>query len=82
MEKKIGTISILISARNAVNEVNALLSLYADIVYLRTGVPMREDALYIILLIVKSDADNINALTGKLGRLKSVKVKSNLIKSV
>ena len=58
-----------------------LLSSFADIVIARQGVPLREEELHVISLVVKSDADTINALTGKLGRLKNVKVKSILIKT-
>jgi putative iron-only hydrogenase system regulator len=82
MEKKIGTISIVVLRRETVNEVNALLSNYAAIIQARQGVPLHEDGLHVISLIVKSDADTINAMTGKLGKLKGIKVKSILLKSV
>jgi len=81
MKKQIGTISILILSREVVEAVNMLLSSFADIVIARQGVPLREEELHVISLVVKSDADTINALTGKLGRLKNVKVKSILIKT-
>ena len=81
MEKKIGTISILILNRDVVEAVNVLLSSFADIIIARQGIPLREDDLHVISLVVKSDADAINALTGKLGRLKGLKVKSILIKT-
>ena len=81
MEKKIGIISIVIFNRNIVEEVNALLSAYADMILSRNGMPLREEQLCLISLEVKSDADTINALTGKLGKLKGVKVKSLLIKT-
>ena len=82
MEKKIGTVSIVVLHREIVNEVNALLSNYAAIIHARQGIPLHEDALYVISLVVKSDADTINALTGKLGKLKGIKVKSILLKSI
>jgi putative iron-only hydrogenase system regulator len=58
------------------------LSSFADIIVARQGIPMRDDNVYIISLVVKSNADTINALTGKLGKIKEVKVKSILIKTV
>jgi putative iron-only hydrogenase system regulator len=79
MEKRIGTVSILVTNRNVVHDVNALLSAYADHIVLRTGLPMREENVYVITLIVRSAPDIINAFTGKVGRLKDVKVKSNLV---
>jgi putative iron-only hydrogenase system regulator len=82
MEKKIGTISIVVLQREVVSEVNALLSNYAAIIHARQGIPLHEDGLFVISLVVKSDADTINALTGKLGKLKGIKVKSILLKSI
>ena len=81
MEKKIGTISIVILNREVVETVNTMLSSFADIIVARQGVPLREDNLHIISLVVKSDADTINALTGKLGKLKGLKVRSILVKT-
>jgi putative iron-only hydrogenase system regulator len=81
MEKKIGTISILITNREVVEDVNNLLSDFGEIIVARQGIPLREEGLFVISLIVKSQADTINALTGKLGRLKGVKVRSILIKT-
>jgi putative iron-only hydrogenase system regulator len=81
MEKKIGTISIVITNRTVVEQVNTLLSSFAALIMARQGIPLREDNVYVISLVVKSDADSINALTGKLGKLKGLKVKSILIKT-
>ncbi len=82
MEKRIGTISIVITHRGIVEDVNALLSSYASIILSRNGMPMHEEHISIITLVVKSDADTINALTGKLGKIQGVKVKSLLIKTL
>lgn len=81
MEKKIGTISIVILNKKVVEDVNTLLSSFADIIIARQGVPLREDNLHIISLVVKSNVDTINTLTGKLGKLKELKVRSILIKT-
>jgi putative iron-only hydrogenase system regulator len=81
MMKKIGTISILIINREVVVDVNNLLSSFADIIVARQGIPLREEDLFVISLVVKGGADTINTLTGKLGRLKGLKVKLILIKT-
>jgi putative iron-only hydrogenase system regulator len=80
MEKKIGTISILITDRDVITDVNKLLSSFADLIVARQGIPLREDGLFVISLIAKGDADIINTLTGKLGRMKGLTVKLTLIK--
>ena len=79
MEKKIGTINILITDVNVVEEVNALLSSYGSIILSRNGMPLRDENISIITLVVMSDGDTINSLTGKLGRLRGLKAKSTLI---
>ena len=79
MEKKIGTINILITDVNVVEEVNALLSSYGSIILSRNGMPLRDENISIITLVVKSDGDTINSFTGKLGRLRGLKAKSTLI---
>ncbi|MBO4739776.1 MAG: hypothetical protein J5606_09505 [Bacteroidales bacterium] len=82
MEKQIGSINIVITDKESAEQVNQLLSANADMIYSRNGMPLREEQLFIISLIVKSTADNINAFTGKLGRIKGVKVRSILIKTI
>lgn len=80
MEKKIGIISIAITQQESVGDINNLLTYYANIILSRNGLPLRDEGVFVISLVVKSDGDTINALTGKLGRLSGVKVKSILIK--
>ncbi len=80
MEKKIGIISIAITQQESVGDINNLLTSYANIILSRNGLPLRDEGVFVISLVVKSDGDTINALTGKLGRLFGVKVKSILIK--
>ncbi len=80
MEKNIGIISIAITQQESVGDINNLLTSYANIILSRNGLPLRDEGVFVISLVVKSDGDTINALTGKLGRLSGVKVKSILIK--
>lgn len=81
MEKRIGTISILISNREVVSKVNQLLSESAHLVLARQGLPMREHGIYFISLIIEGTMDEISALTGKLGRLDDVEAKSMVAKN-
>lgn len=80
MEKRIGTISIVIYDKAVANTVNKILSEYADCILVRQGLPLRDKGLHIITLVIESSSDIINALTGKLGRLDDVEVKSILAK--
>lgn len=80
MEKRIGTISIVIYEKTAAVLVNQLLSEYSDSILARNGLPLHQKELSIISIIIESSTDNINALTGKLGRIKDVEVKTILSK--
>ncbi len=80
MDKRIGVIGIVIEDQDCVTEVNDILHQYGDIIVGRMGVPYRERGLNVISLIVDGTTDEIGALTGKLGKLKGLSVKSALSK--
>ena len=76
MEKRIGTITIVISDKTVAKSVNDILSQYSDGILSRQGLPLRDKGLNIINIVIEDTLDRINALTGKLGRLDSVEVKA------
>jgi putative iron-only hydrogenase system regulator len=78
MEKRIGAILILIENKDSVDELNAILSAHSDTILGRQGLPLREKGISVINLITEGTTDQISSLTGKLGRLKGVQVKSVL----
>ena len=80
MDKRIGTVTILIEDRSSASEVNAAISLFSDIILCRQGLPMRDSPVAVISLIVEGAPDRINALTGSLGRLPKVQAKAILTK--
>ena len=80
MEKRIGTITILIKGNASVQAINALLTEYSGIVLARQGLPIRNRDIHVISLIIEGTTEIISALTGKIGRLKNVEVKSILTK--
>ena len=80
MEKRIGTITILIKGKISVPAVNALLSEYSSIILARQGLPLHQRNINVISLVIEGTVETINALTGKIGRLKDVEVKSILTK--
>ena len=81
MEKRLGFIGILIENReDSANGVNALLSSYANSIIVRTGVPYREKDVSVISLVVDMDSDEMGSITGKLGQINGVSVKSGLSK--
>ena len=80
MEKRIGTITILIHDREAATAVNRLLSEHADIILCRQGLPLHDRPVAVISLIVEGCMDSVNALTGILGRVKGVDCKAVVTK--
>ncbi len=78
MEKRIGTITILITDRTRSAEINSLVSDFADIILCRQGLPFHDREVAVISLIVEGTPDRINALTGRLGRLKGLTCKAVL----
>jgi putative iron-only hydrogenase system regulator len=82
MDSRLGFIGIIIEnrKRNA-PKVNEVLSLYSDIISARMGLPYREKNFSVITLIIEATTDQLGALTGKLGKIEGVSVKSSLSKS-
>jgi putative iron-only hydrogenase system regulator len=80
MEKRIGVIGIVIENFDITSKLNAILHDYADLILGRMGLPYREKNVSVISLIVEGTTDDIGALTGKLGNLPGVNVKSALSK--
>ena len=60
-------------------EVNQIISDFGEIIVGRMGIPYREKKLTVITLMVDGSTDQIGALTGKLGQIKNVKVKSVIL---
>ena len=80
MEKRIGTITVLILYRTMAPMVNSIISQYADIILARQGLPFHNRSVAVISLIVEGDTNQINALSGKLGKLEQVEAKAIVTK--
>ncbi|HCM27595.1 MAG: CopG family transcriptional regulator [Treponema sp. GWB1_62_6] len=78
MEKRLGVVAILIEGRASIPRVNQILSAHGDIIQGRLGMPFRDKGVQVISLIVEGTTDQIGALSGPLGRLEGVQVKSIL----
>ena len=78
MEKRLGVVSILLESRDSVRTMNTILSDFGELILARQGLPLRHKGIHVISLVVEGTTDEIGALTGKLGRLEKVQVKSVL----
>ena len=78
MEKRLGAVLILIEEEGDISRINEILSSHSEMVLGRQGIPLRDRSTNIISIVIEGDTDKIGSLTGKLGRLQGVKVKSLL----
>ena len=77
-EKRLGAVIILVQDNAAINRVNQIISAHATLILGRQGIPYRDRDVNIISLVLEGDTDRIGSLTGRLGRVSGVKVKSIL----
>ncbi len=81
MEKRLGFVGVIIHNRKkAAPEVNNILTEFGDLVMGRMGIPHLLKELSVIVVIVNATTDELGALTGKLGKVAGVSVKSALSK--
>jgi len=82
VEKRLGTVSIIVERHVApVDELNELLTQFGDDIVGRFGLPYRERGVNIITLVTDTSMERVSALTGKLGKLPGVQVRSLLSKT-
>lgn len=75
METRVAVISMIITKEESVEAMNALMHQYAAFVVGRMGIPYRQKGVNIISIVIDAPMDQINALTGSLGRLDGVSAK-------
>jgi len=79
--KRIAVIStILENPEREQSELNSLIASFKGIVKGRMGLPMPEYGVTVITIALAGELDEINSLTGKLGLLKGVQVKTAISK--
>lgn len=73
--KRIGVIGIVVKgSREVVPDMQKIFTEFSDIIIGRMGIP--KDGISTIALIVEGSQEKVSALTGKLGRLNELYVKS------
>ena len=77
MEKRLGVVSIIVERPTAsIEGVNELLMQFGDEIIGRFGLPYAQRGVNIITLVVDTSVERVSALTGKLGKLPGVQVRS------
>lgn len=76
VEKRIATVSIIVEDKGAVEKVNAALSGFGDAIVGRMGLPLKDEGLKVISIVLRAGVAEINSLTGKLGMIEGVSAKA------
>ena len=76
-ERRIGVVSIIVyDPDSAYMKLNQILHEFSRLILGRLGFPYRERHLSVIALIVDGSTDKIGAMTGQIGQLPSVTVRT------
>ena len=76
MEKRVAVMGIIVENRDVVQEVNNILHEYAEFIIWRMGIPYKEKKISIISIAIDAPQDEISALSGKIGKLPGISVKT------
>jgi putative iron-only hydrogenase system regulator len=80
--KRLGFIGIIIENRaDSSGKVNEILSHFSELILARTGLPNAKENTSVITLVIDATSDELGELTGKLGNIQGISVKSGLAKS-
>jgi putative iron-only hydrogenase system regulator len=80
MEERIGSILIVVEQKEEVPHLNQIISNHSHIIIGRQGIQIREKGKSIISLVLEGTTDQLGSLSGKLGLLKGIQVKSIVMK--
>jgi putative iron-only hydrogenase system regulator len=80
MEKRIGVVGIIIEEFMKATFVNDILHEFGHLIVGRIGVPYKDRGIFVISIIVDGTMDDISAMTGKIGKISGVNVKSAITK--
>lgn len=76
METRVAVMGIIVENSGSVPELNELLHQYADFIIGRMGLPYKKRKVSIVSIAIDAPQDVISALSGKIGKLKGVSVKT------
>lgn len=76
MEYRVAVMSIIVEDGNAVETLNSILHQHGEYIIGRMGIPYRKRGVNIISIALDAPQDSISALSGKIGALQGVSVKT------
>ena len=76
METRVALLGIIVEKTDSTMRLNQLLHDYADYIIGRMGIPYKERNVNIISVAVDAPQDVISALSGKIGVIEGISVKT------
>ena len=76
METRVAVLGIIVENTESTEELNSLLHDYGQYIIGRMGIPYREKKINIISIAIDAPQDTISTLTGKIGKINGVSVKT------
>ena len=82
MGSRVAIIGIIVENKDSVENLNAILHEYGKYILGRMGLPYEKRGVNIISVVIDAPQDEINSLSGKIGKLNGISSKvtySNLV---
>lgn len=76
METRVALLAVIVREEESVAALNGLLHQYSGHIIGRMGVPYRARGVNVISVAMDAPADAISALSGKIGKLRGITVKT------
>lgn len=76
METRVAVMSIIVEDNSSVELLNSILHDYGEYIIGRMGIPYRQRKINIISIALDAPQNTISALSGKIGKLEGVSVKT------
>lgn len=82
METRIALIGIIVESKDMVEKLNNILHEYGEFIIGRMGIPYSQKDINVISIVIDADNNTISSLSGKLGMLEGISVKTLYSKSM
>jgi len=76
MDTRVAVMGIIVEDTNSTEALNSILHEYGNYIIGRMGVPYRERNINIVSIALDAPQDTISALSGKIGKLSGISVKT------
>ena len=76
METRVAVMSIIVEKNDSVETLNSILHDYGEYIIGRMGIPYRQRKINIISIALDAPQNVISALSGKVGKLDGISVKT------